>query len=106
MKLKCIFVCILAAASLTVSPEIVLAHGGSGHSGGGAGHGSSGTRGFFSGRGDHGRFGDRRFLRRDRDVRGRRFRDFDGNLFDFGFYGLGYPDYYQYNYPYYYPYPY
>jgi hypothetical protein len=27
MKLKYFFVCILAAASLTVSPEIVLAHG-------------------------------------------------------------------------------
>jgi len=59
MKLKYIFVCILAAASLTSSPEIVLAHGGGGHGGGGVGHGfagSSGTRGSFSGRGDHGRF--------------------------------------------------
>ena len=72
--------------------------------------GFSGTRGFstgrFSGRGDHGRFGDRGFRGRDRDFRGRRFRDFDGDFFDFGFYGFGYPDYYPYNYPYYYPYPY
>jgi hypothetical protein len=75
MKLKYFFVCILAAASLTVSPEIVLAHGG----GGGHGFGGfSGTRGSFSGRGDHGRFGDRGFRGRDRDFRGRRFRDFDG----------------------------
>jgi hypothetical protein len=75
MKLKYFFVCILAAASLTVSPEIVLARGG----GGGHGFGGfSGTRGSFSGRGDHGRFGDRGFIGRDRDFRGRRFRDFDG----------------------------
>jgi hypothetical protein len=67
--------------------------------------GFSGTREFFSGRGDHGRFGDRGFRGRDRDFRGRRFRDFDGDFFNFGFYGFGYPDYYQYNYPYYYPYP-
>ena len=63
---------------------------------------SAGRMGSFSGRGDHGRFGDRGFRGRDRDFRGRRFRDFDGDLFDFGFYGFGYPDYYQYNYPYYY----
>ena len=47
MKLKYFFVCILAAASLTVSPEIVLAHGGGGHGGGGGGHGFGG----FTGRG-------------------------------------------------------
>jgi hypothetical protein len=45
MKLKSFLVCILAAASLTVSQEIVLAHGGGGHGGGGGGHG-------FGGRGD------------------------------------------------------
>src|ERR1700732_3301161 len=100
MKLQYFFVCVLAVASLTVSPEIVLAHGGGGGGGGGGGHGFgggggghafvgggghgfgsghafggftgrgfspgfSGTRGFssgrFSGRGDHGRFGDRGF---------------------------------------------
>ena len=33
-------------------------------------------------------------------FRGRRFRDFDGVFVDFGFYGFGYPDYYQYDYPY------
>src|SRR6202049_1213811 len=133
MKLQYFFVRILAAASLTVSPEIVLAHGEAGHGGGGRGHGFrggggghafvgggghgfggghafggftgrgfspefSGTRGFSSGRGDHGRFGDRGFRGRERDFRGRRFRDFDGDFFDFGFYGFGYPDYYQYNY--------
>ena len=52
------------------------------------------------------RFGDRGFRGRERDFRGRRFRDFDGDFSDFGFYGFGYPDYYQYNYPYYDPYPY
>jgi 3-oxoacyl-[acyl-carrier-protein] synthase II len=38
MKIQYFFVCILAAASLTVSPEIVLAHGGGGHGGGGGSH--------------------------------------------------------------------
>ena len=104
--------------------------GGHGFGGGGGGHafvgggghafggftgrgfspGFSGTRGFstgrFSGRGDHGRFGDRGFRGRDRDFRDRRFRDFAGDSFDFGFYGFGYPDYYPYNYPYDYAYPY
>jgi len=116
MKLHYFFGCILAAASLAVWPEIGLAHGGGGHGGGGGGHafvgggghafggftgrgfspGFSGTRGFstgrFSGRGDHGRFGDRGFRGRDRD-----FREFDGDSFDFGSTGFGYPDYY---YPY------
>jgi hypothetical protein len=36
MKLQYFFLCILAAASLTVSPEIALAHGGGGHGGGAA----------------------------------------------------------------------
>src|SRR5580692_4150301 len=134
MKLPYFFGCIIAAASLAVWPEIGLAHGGGGHGGGGGGHGFggrghafvgggghalggftgrpgfSGTRGFFtnrfSGRGDHGRFGDRGFRGREREFRGRRFRDFDGDFCDFGFYGFGYPDYYPYNYPYYYSYPY
>src|ERR1700736_5083552 len=145
MKLQYFFVCILAAASLTVSPEIVLAHGGVGHGGGGGGQGFggggggrafvgggghgfggghafggftgrgfspgfNGTRGFstgrFSGRGDHGRFGDRGFRGRDRDFRDRRFRDFNGDSFDSGFSGFGYPDYYPYDYPYYDAYPY
>jgi len=125
VKLQYFFVCILAAASLTLSPEIGLAHGGGGHGGGGGSHGFgsghafggftgrpglSGARRFstggFSGRGDHGRFGDRGFRGRDRDFRDRRFRDFDGDYFDFGFYGFGYPDYYPYNYPYDYAYPY
>jgi hypothetical protein len=95
---------------------------GGGHGFGGGGHalgrftarrfspGFSGTREFstgrFSGRGDHGRFGDRGFRGRDRDFRDRRFRDFDEGFSDFGFYGLGYPDYYRYNYPYDYAYPY
>ena len=84
MKLKYFFFCILAAASLTASPEIALAHGGGGghgFGGGGGGHafvgggdhgfggstgrgfrpGLSGTRGYSSGRDDHGRFGDRGF---------------------------------------------
>ena len=90
--------------------------GGGGHAfGGGGGHAFSGftgrgfspgfsaTRGFstgrFSGRGDHGRFGDRGFRGRDRDFRDRRFRDFDGGFFDFGSTGFGYPDY-SYDYPY------
>ena len=38
--------------------------------------------------------------------RGPGFRDFDGDFFDFGFYGFGYPDYYPYDYPYYDAYPY
>ena len=69
-------------------------------SGRGFSPGFSGTRGFstgrFSGRGDHGRFGDRGFRGRDRD-----FRDFDGGFFDFGSTGFGYPDdsyYYPYSY--------
>ena len=131
MKLHYFFGCILAAPSLAVWPEIGLAHGGGGHGGGGGGHafvgggghgfggghafggftgrgfspGFSGTRGFstgrFSGRGDHGRFGDRGFRGRDRDFRDHRFRDFDGGFFDFGSTGFGYPDY-----SYYYPYSY
>jgi hypothetical protein len=103
--------------------------GGGGHGGGGGGHGFGGgggrgfggghafnghgfspgfrgTRGFFTGRfsdrGDHDRFGDRGFRGRDRDFRDHRFRDFDGDIFDFGAIGFGYPDYY----PYYYPYSY
>ena len=64
----------------------------------------SGTGG-ISGRGsfglrDGGHFGDRGFRGRDRDFRERRFRDFAGDPFDFGFFGFGYPDYYTYNYPY------
>src|SRR6202047_1428123 len=72
-------------------------HGvGSGHAfggftGRGFSPGFSGTRGFstgrFSGRGDHGRFGDRGFRGRNRD-----FRDFDGVFFYFGSTGFGYPD--------------
>src|ERR1700686_877052 len=55
MKLQYFFVRILAAASLTVSPEIVLAHGGGGHGGGGAGHGFGGGGGghAFVGGGGH-----------------------------------------------------
>ena len=34
------------------------------------------------------------------------FAVFDGDSFDFGFDGFGYPDYYPYDYPYYYAYPY
>src|SRR6202163_3181596 len=44
MKLQYLFVRILAAASLTVSPEIVLAHGGEG-GGRGGGHGFGGRGG-------------------------------------------------------------
>ena len=131
MKLRYFFGSILVAASLAVLPEIGIAHGGGGSGGaGGGGHafvGSGGhgfggfngrgfspgfraTRGFssgsFSGRGDHGRFGDRGLRGRERDFRGRRFRDFDGDFFDFGFDGYGYPDYYPHTYPYYYSYPY
>jgi len=90
-------------------------HGfGSGHAfggftGRGFSPGFSGTRGFstgrFSGRGDHGRFGDRGFRGRDRDFRDRRFRDFDGGFFDFGNTGFGYPGYYP-DYSYDYPYSY
>src|ERR1700738_1132630 len=167
MKLQYFFVRILAAAALTVAPEIVLAHGGAGHGGGGGGHGFgrgggghafvgggghgfggghafgggggghafvggsghgfggdhafggftgrgfspgfSGTRGFstgrFSGRGDHGHFGERGFHGRDRDFRDRRFRDFDGGFFDFASTGFGYPGYYP-DYSYDYPYSY
>jgi hypothetical protein len=83
---------------------------GAGFSGRGFGSGFSGTRGFagrgFSGWGDRGRFGDRGFRGRDRGFRDRGFRDFEGDSCDFGFYGFGYPDYYQYDYPYYYSYPY
>jgi len=124
MKVQYFLGCILAAASLAISPEIGLAHGGGG-GGGGGGHGFGGGRGGhafvggghafggftgragfrgqrgFSGRGDHGRFGDRGFR-----GRGRGFRDFDGDFFDFGFYGVGYPDYYPYDDPYDYSYPY
>jgi Putative peptidoglycan binding domain len=98
--------------------------GGGGHAfGGGGGHGFggghafgrftgrgfspgfSGMRGFstsrFSGRGDHGRFGDRGFHGRDRDFHGRRFHDFDGGFVDFGFTDFGYPDYSYYPYSYY-----
>jgi hypothetical protein len=107
MKLQYFFVRILvAAASLTVSPEKILAHGGGGHAGGGGGHGFGGAQTFSSGLGDHGRIGDRGFRGHDRDFRGRRFRDSDEDFLDCGFYGFGYPDYYQYNYPYYYRYPY
>src|ERR1700745_3563287 len=126
MKLHYFFGCILAAASLAVWPELGLAHGGGGHGGGGGGHafvgggghafggftgrgfspGFSGTRGFstgrFSGRGDHGRFGDRG---PDRDFRDRRFRDFDAGFFDFGNTAFGYPGYYP-DYSYDYPYSY
>ena len=97
--------------------------GGGGHAFGGGGHGFggghavggftgrgfspgfSGTRGVttgrFAGRGDHVRFGDRGFRGRDRDFQHRRFGGFDGEFFDFGSTGFGYPDY-----PYYYPYSY
>src|ERR1700722_10526017 len=95
-------------------PAAAFAHGGGGHGfrGGGGGHafvgggghgfgsghafggftgrgfspGFSGTRGFSTGRGDHGRFGDHGFRGRERDFRGRRFRNFDGDFSDFGFY--------------------
>src|SRR6266481_8982896 len=80
-------------------------HAFGGFTGRGFSPGLSGMRGFstgrFSGRGDHGRFGDRGFRGRDRDFRDRRFRDFDGGFFDFGSTGFGYPDY-----SYYYPYSY
>ena len=42
MKLKYFFVCVLAVASLTVSPEIVLEHGGGGPGGDGGSHGFAG----------------------------------------------------------------
>ena len=88
-------------------------HGfGSGHAfggftGRGFSPGFSGTRGFstgrFSGRGDHGRFGDRGFRGRDRDFRDHRrfFVGFD--FVGFGFPYWWYPDYYyygDYGYPY------
>jgi hypothetical protein len=83
-------------------------HGfGGGHAFGGfTGRGFSptfnGTRAFsvgrFPDRGHHGRFSDHGFRGRDRDFRERRFRDFDGDAFDFGITGFGYPDY-----SYYYP---
>ena len=101
-----------AVTDLEGEVEDTLLLGGGGHAFGGftGRPGFSGTREFstgrFSGRGDHGRFGDRGFRGRDRDFRDRRFRDFDGDSFDFGFYGFGYPDYYPYNYPYDYAYPY
>jgi Putative peptidoglycan binding domain len=80
------------------------AHGGGGHGFGGGhafsgftGHafspGFHGTRGFFTSRGDHDRFGGREFRGRD--------RDFDGGFFGFGATGFGYPyysDYYPYSY--------
>jgi Putative peptidoglycan binding domain len=75
-----------------------------GFTGRGFSSGFRGMRGFsssrFSGRGDHGRF-DRGFRGRDRDFRDRRIHDFDGDFFDFGITGFGYPDY-----PDYYPYSY
>jgi hypothetical protein len=127
MKLYYFFGCILATASLAVWPEIGLAHGGGGghgFGGGGGGHaffgggghafggftgrpGFSGTRVFatgrVSGRGDHGRFGDRGFRGRDRDFRDHRrfFVGFD--FVGFGFPYWWYPDYYyygDYGYPY------
>src|ERR1700686_5262151 len=62
-------------------------HAFGGFTGRGFSPGFSGTRGFstgrFSGRGDHGHFGERGFHGRDRDFRDRRFRDFDGGFFDF-----------------------
>jgi hypothetical protein len=80
-------------------------HAFSGFTGRGFSPGFSGTRGFsngrFSGHGDHRRFGDHGFRGRDHDLRDRRFRDFDGDSFDFGSTGFGYPDY-----SYYYPYSY
>jgi hypothetical protein len=83
---------------------------GSGHGAGGAGRGHAvggftgraftpgfnGTRGFFTSRGDHDRFGDREFRGRDRD---RRFRDFDGGFFGLDATVYGYPDYND-DYPY------
>jgi hypothetical protein len=127
--IKCSFAVPFLVGVLTIMPAAAFAHGGGGGGGGGHGfgggggghtfggssghgfsHGFGGTRGFsngrFSGRGDHGHFGDHDFHRRDRDFRDRRFRDFDGDFFDFGFSGFGYPYYYQYDYPYYYPYAY
>jgi len=81
-----------------------IGHAFGGFTGRGFSPGFSGTRGFstgrFSGRGDHGRFGDRGFRGRNRD-----FRDFDGGFFDFGSTGFGYPDYYP-DYSYDYPYSY
>ena len=78
-------------------------HAFGGFTGRGFSPGFSRTRGFstgrFSGREDHGGFGDRGFRGRDRDFRDRRFRDFDGGFFDFGSTGFGYPDY-SYDYPY------
>jgi hypothetical protein len=127
MKLYYFFGCILATASLAVWPEIGLAHGGGGghgFGGGGGGHaffgggghafggftgrpGFSGMRVFatgrVSGRGDHGRFGDRGFRGHDRDFRDHRrfFVGFD--FVGFGFPYWWYPDYYSYGdygYPY------
>ena len=62
-------------------------------------------RGVFS-RVGRARFADRGFRGRDRDFRGRRFRDFNRSFFGFGFDGFGDPYYYPYDYSYYYPYDY
>src|ERR1700693_3544135 len=119
MKFYYFLVGILATASWAVWPEIGLAHGGGGgggghgFGGGGGGHaffrggghafggftgrsGFSGTRVFATGRGDHGRFGDRGFRGRDRDFRDHRrfFVGFD--FVGFGFPDWWYPDYYYY----------
>src|ERR1700732_1941142 len=77
MKLQYFFVCVLAVASLTVSPEIVLAHGGGGGGGGGGGHGFGGGGGghAFVGGGGHG-FGS-----------GHAFGGFTGRGFSPGFSG-------------------
>jgi len=77
MKLQYFCVCILAAASLTVSPEILLAHGRGGHGGGGGSHGFGGGDGghAFVGGGGHG-FGG-----------GHAFGGFTGRGFNPGFRG-------------------
>jgi hypothetical protein len=117
MQLRYLFGCLLAAGSLLVFPELGLARGG-----GGGGHGFGRFSGVVSGRGFGPGFGGARGFsgRRFSTLRGngrfdghgfrgcgRDFRRFDGDFFDFGFYGFGYPYYpYDYLYPYYYPYPY
>jgi putative peptidoglycan binding protein len=127
-RINSLFAGPVLAGILAMMPAAAFANGGGGHGfgGGGGGHsfvggghafggrsgrgfssGFRGTRGFATGRfSDRGRFGDRSFRGHDRDSRDRRFRNFDGNSFDFGYSGFGYPDYYQYDYPYYYPYSY
>ena len=112
MKLPHFFCCFLAAGSLLALPELGLARGG----GGGGGHGFGRSAGSFSAHGLSPRFGEAHRISGQRYSRppgrgyfddhgfrgrGRDLRQIDGDFFDFGFYGFGYPDY-----PYYYAAPY